>query len=137
MRPEFCEFEEPVAAALSSGQWTHELREHLAHCGQCADMCLVSQYLAGTAARPGEESGPLPAPGLIWWRAQLAERQEQAARAMAAIEIMQNIAIAAALVVVAVLPLFWKPMHWSTLLMGVGLLVSTAAVLYGWVRGRI
>jgi hypothetical protein len=136
MRPEFCEFEEAVAAALSSGEWTHELREHLANCGHCADLHLISEYLASVAPTP-EEAAPLPAPGLIWWRAQLAERQEQATRAVAAIEFMQTLAMVVAAIAVLVLALFWKPMHWSTLLMGVGLLVSTAAVLYGWVRGRI
>jgi hypothetical protein len=136
MRPELCEYEEAVGAALSSGQWNDELVRHLASCSQCADLRLVSQYLAsaGTAI---EEAAPLPAPGLIWWRAQLAERQEQATRGVAAIDLMQKLAIAVALIGLVAITLLWKPIDWGALLIGVGLLLSSAAVLYGWVRGRI
>ena len=67
----------------------------------------------------------------------MAERKERAARAMVAIEIMQKLAIAVAMVIVIVIGSLWKSVDWSTLLVGAGLLVSTSAVLYGWVRGRI
>jgi hypothetical protein len=135
MKSEVCEFEEAVGTASSSGLWADELRKHLAVCSQCSDLRLVSEYLA--SARLVDDAAPLPAAGLIWWRAQLAERKERAARAMVAIEIMQKLAIAVALVIVMVIGSLWKPVDWSTLLMGAGLLLSTSAVLYGWVRGRI
>jgi hypothetical protein len=137
MNLEFCEYEEAVTAALASGQWSEELVQHLTACRQCADLRLVSQYLATAAPPTREQTTHLPAPGLIWWRAQLAERQALAARAVAAIEVMQKVALAVALVAVVTCAIFTKPVELSTLLLGAGLAGGSAAVLYGWVRGRI
>ncbi len=138
MKAEFCEFEESVAAAFFSGQWTDELSNHVARCGHCADLRLVLECLA-KAASPSQEAAtaPLPAPGLIWWRAQLAERRQQATRAVAAIDFMQKFAVAAALLAVAGVIAVWKPIDWGTVFIGLGLSAGTMAVLFSWARGRI
>jgi len=134
VKAEICEFEEAIAAASASGEWSAELCEHLNACAGCAELKLVWQSLA--AATSGQDAAPLPAPGLIWWRSQLAKRREQAERAVSAIALMQKLAIALALA--AAMPLLWlcKPSVWL-ILFGVSLLLGTGAVLYGWARGRI
>jgi hypothetical protein len=134
MKAEICEFEDATAAALASGEWSAGLREHQNACPICADLELVWQSLA--SATTNHDAAPLPAPGLIWWRGQLAERRQQAERAVAAIALMQRLAIAAALI--AAVPLLWlcKPDVWLILL-AVGMLLATGVVLYGWARGRI
>jgi hypothetical protein len=137
MNPELCEFEDAVTAALSSGQWDDTLHRHVAFCTQCAELQEVWQSLAGAAALV-EGAQPLPAPGLIWWRAQ---RREQAERAVAAIELMRKLAVAVALVALVVFMWLWKPdvsvIHLSAVIMGVSMLLGSGAVLYGWARGRI
>ncbi len=134
MKVEICEFEEATAAASASGEWSAELRQHLSACAACAELKLVWQSLA--AATSDQDTAPLPAPGLIWWRSQLAKRREQAERAVSAIALMQKLAIALSLA--AAMPLLWlcKPSVWL-ILFGVSLLLGTGAVLYGWARGRI
>ena len=132
MNVEICEFEEAIAAASASGEWSAELREHLSACAACAELHLVRSALAVATT----DDAPLPAAGLIWWRSQLAKRREQAEHAVAAIALMQKLAIALALA--AAMPLLWlcKPNVWL-ILFGVSLLLGTGAVLYGWARGRI
>jgi hypothetical protein len=134
MMREMCEFEDTVAEALTSGQWADDVREHVQRCGHCAELQIV--WAALHTAKPTDESR-LPAPGLIWWRGQLDERREAARRAVAAIDIMQKLAVAVALVAAIVFGWLWTPVDWGVLLLGAGLLLSTAIVLYGWIRGRI
>jgi hypothetical protein len=95
---------------------------------------LAWQALAQVAE--DEETAPLPAPGLIWWRSQLADRREQAERAVAAIALMHKLAIAVALIAVILLVRLWKPGAW-TILVGLSMALATAGVLYSWARGRI
>jgi len=72
-----CSRQQEVLELLALGHWPHacapELRAHLADCHSCADLLLVTQAFqqsrAFTAAR-----AQLPAPGAIWWRAQLRRR---------------------------------------------------------------
>jgi hypothetical protein len=134
MNAEICEFEEATAAALASGAWGIELRRHLDVCSVCAELEVVWRSLA--QAKTDQAGAPLPAPGLIWWRSQLVARREQAERAVAAIALMQKLAIAVAFV--AGVPLVWlcRPSVWLILLCS-SMFLGTGAVLYGWARGRI
>jgi hypothetical protein len=134
MKAEICEFEGATAAALASGAWESELCGHLDVCAACAELAIVWRSLAHATME--QVAAPLPAAGLIWWRSQLAERREQAERAVAAIALMQKLAIIVAFV--AAMPLLWvcKPSSWL-ILFGASLLLGTGAVLYGWARGRI
>lgn len=135
MKAEFCRFEEAVTAAIQSGEWNEDLRRHVAGCEECADLALVARYCAAAAKDIPE--APLPAAGLLWWRAQIAERQEQAERAVAAIEVVQKVAIGVVLVLLLGLLMLSKPVHWEALLAAFGLFASSGVVLYSWVRGRI
>ena len=134
MSTESCKFDDAVAEALANERWSDELREHLSGCALCAELVLVRQSLADVSAV--EEAEPLPAAGLIWWRAQLAGRREQGQRALAAIEVMQKLAIAVAVIAIVASVWLWKPGVWS-ILTGLSMVLATGAVLYGWARGRI
>jgi hypothetical protein len=61
----------------ASGHWPRacppELRYHLAGCRSCADLALVTQAFQQSRATAAAQA-QLPAPGAIWWRAQLRRR---------------------------------------------------------------
>jgi hypothetical protein len=66
-----------VRRMLALGHWPDacpvELRTHLESCPSCKELVLVTD--AFTAARiESAAQASLPAPGLIWWRAQLRRR---------------------------------------------------------------
>jgi hypothetical protein len=72
-----CPREKEVKELVERGQWPQaclpELRAHVAGCRSCSDMVLVTAAFkqargeAAAAARPGS-------PGVLWWRAQLRQR---------------------------------------------------------------
>jgi hypothetical protein len=136
MKSNSCDLEEMMTSALARATLSEELGQHAASCVHCADLLLVSQFL-GEAAPSTDQTAPLPMAGLIWWKAQLAERREHAERAVAAIDIMQKLALAVTLGTLSGCALIWRPIDLIVLLLGACLLVGTLAVLYGWVRGRI
>ena len=75
LRP--CPRQSEIQELLASGHWPHacpaDLRAHQAECRSCADLLLVTQaFQQSRAAAAGEVR--LPAPGAIWWRAQLRRR---------------------------------------------------------------
>jgi len=72
-----CTRQPEVQELLARGHWPHacppELRAHLADCRSCADLLLVTQAFQQSRAAAAAEVR-LPAPGAIWWRAQLRRR---------------------------------------------------------------
>ena len=84
MKDYFCEQESAVLEAVESGRWPQgcdaELRAHVAQCATCGDVVLVARILQQEKRR-AEVEAPLPAAGLVWWKAQLRARREAAARA--------------------------------------------------------
>ncbi len=100
MNQEHCIFEEKIAAANRSGQWSDELLAHLSGCQICEEVALVSSYLSESAAAPVSAAiADLPDPTLIWSRAQLAARREAIERAMRPILWVRRFAFALAAVV--------------------------------------
>lgn len=75
LRP--CPRQSEVRELLASGHWPHacptDIRAHLADCRSCADLVLVTQAFQQSRAAAAAEV-TLPAPGAIWWRAQLRRR---------------------------------------------------------------
>lgn len=75
MRP--CKRRQEVLHLVARGHWPHacpsDLRAHLDDCRSCAELLLVTdafqQFRTATEAQ-----ATLPAPGAIWWRAQLRRR---------------------------------------------------------------
>ena len=96
MNYDHCPQEARLLTALADGSVPDELREHLEACTVCQDVQSVWIHLReyeriNTAA-------DLPSPDAIWWRAQLAIKRTAAQRSIRAIQVMQSIAIAAAIV---------------------------------------
>lgn len=75
LRP--CTKQAEVASMLARGHWPNacppELRAHLANCRSCADLVMVTHAFQQSRAAATQEARP-PAPGVVWWRAQLRKR---------------------------------------------------------------
>ena len=84
MKHHFCEQENAVLEAVESGRWPQgcdaTLRSHVAQCEICADVVLVARIFQHESQQARAEA-PLPAAGLVWWKAQLRAKREAAARA--------------------------------------------------------
>ena len=104
-----CPFEEAVAAAARSGQWSPELQTHRDGCLTCAELTLVVAALATDAEELAAINAPLPDPAPIWLRARLASRERQYQRATRAIVWVQRAAMAIALAIgFAFAPGLWE-----------------------------
>jgi len=72
-----CARQPEVMAMLGRGHWPEacpaELKGHLEDCRGCADLVRVTQAFQQARAVATEEA-QLPAPGVLWWRAQLRRR---------------------------------------------------------------
>jgi hypothetical protein len=72
-----CTRQKEVQQLLEQGHWPHacpaDLREHLSGCRSCAELVLVTQAFQQSRAATAAQV-KLPAPGAIWWRAQLRRR---------------------------------------------------------------
>jgi len=75
LRP--CSRQSEVLELLARGHWPHacpaDLRSHLAGCHSCADLLLVTHTFQRSRVAATAQA-KLPAPGAIWWRAQLRRR---------------------------------------------------------------
>jgi predicted anti-sigma-YlaC factor YlaD len=100
-----CHRSSDVAAAASAGELASaadsELRRHLAECEACRDLALVVTALRGERDRVRREA-PAPSAGLVWWRAELRERQEAERRAAAPVTLVHAAAFIAVLIVAVV-----------------------------------
>ena len=110
MKNSSCVHEEAVAAAARSGQWTPELQTHRDGCMTCAEVTLVVAAMAADAGELMDLDRPLPDPGVIWFRAQLADRENKLRRATRAIVWVQRATIAAA----AAVGLAFAPGLWTS-----------------------
>jgi hypothetical protein len=72
-----CAHQKEVRQLLEQGHWPHacpaELRAHLSQCRACAELVLVTQAFQKSRVSTAAQV-KLPAPGAIWWRAQLRRR---------------------------------------------------------------
>ncbi len=75
LRP--CARQLEVQTLLANGHWPHacpaELRAHLAGCRSCSELALVAHAFQQARSTTAAQA-LLPAPGAIWWRAQLRRR---------------------------------------------------------------
>lgn len=122
MNLENCELEAQAAAAARSGEWSAELRAHVAGCETCAEAALVGEFLQ---AEP--QSGHLPAlpsAGQVWWKAQIRARRMDAQRALEPVRLVQRIAAACALAALFVLTLHYAPQlqTWASHISGAAVL---------------
>ena len=104
-----CPYEEAVAAAARTGDWSPELRLHRDGFMTCAEVTLVAAALAADAEELMNDPRALPDPGVIWLRARLARREQKFHRATRAIVIVQR----ATLAVAAAIGLAFAPNLWN------------------------
>jgi hypothetical protein len=95
-----------VLAAMTAGPEpglaNEELRQHADACELCRDMVTVVSALRGERDRVRRTTS-VPSAGLIWWRAQLRQRQQAALKATAPVTAVHAAAIIAAAVLAVVL----------------------------------
>lgn len=101
-----CDRSADVAAAAIGGDLLREadedLQRHVAECESCHDLVLVMSALRAErdAAR---RAAVVPSAGLVWWRAQLRQRQEAARKAAAPVTLVHAASLAAVLAFAAFL----------------------------------
>jgi hypothetical protein len=99
MRLEFCAQEREVAAALREGRWPGAvdpaIRAHVESCRSCGEFVLVTQSLR-QFREEASRTAVLPAPGALWWRAQVRRRQGAFERITRPIAVAEKIALVAA-----------------------------------------
>lgn len=73
-----CKRNAELKQSLAAGHWpeaaSQELREHVKACRSCGDVAAISMVLR-TAKVQALPERPMLSPSLIWWRAQLRQRQ--------------------------------------------------------------
>jgi len=103
-----CPYEDAVAAAARSGDWSPELGAHRNECLSCAEVTLVAAALAADADELVDAAPPLPDPGMIWLRARLSARERKFHHATRWIGLVQKAAfVCAAAVALAFVPDLW------------------------------
>ena len=75
-----CPREGDALRAVRTGKVEEELRAHLVECAVCGEIVQVSRWMQTLAEGP-DRADALPDPGLLWWRAQLSEKQTKMERA--------------------------------------------------------
>lgn len=134
-----CPQEASVIAALANGSLPDELNRHGESCPICQDAQLVWAYLRDSARADAQTD--LPSSGVIWWRAQLAKKRAAAQRSVAAIDVMQRIALAVTIIAVIAIAAWDAPKLIEVqpmLLAGAGsaLLVFIASIIVVLTSGR-
>ncbi|MDX2437340.1 MAG: hypothetical protein QNL88_09845 [Acidobacteriota bacterium] len=108
MKTHSCAHEDAVTAAARSGEWTPELQAHRDGCMTCAELTLVVAAMAADAGELMDLTSPIPDPGVIWFRARLAERENNFRRATRAIVWVQRATMAAVVAIgLAFAPGLW------------------------------
>ena len=137
-----CEYEAALLTALEQEHLSEGLSRHVANCQACTDTAAVWSYLHDIG-QDAADTDQLPAAGLIWWRAQLAERRKLASRSVASIRIVQNAAIALGVALAVTLLVFYSQTFVqipSMLVEGMAVLilffVPVAGFLYFWARSE-
>jgi hypothetical protein len=87
-----CSCEKEVMQALKAGHWPdgcdRELRAHVETCSRCSDLVLVTEVFQNARSESVHEM-PAVSPGLLWWRAQLRNRNTATKKMSAPITIAQ------------------------------------------------
>jgi predicted anti-sigma-YlaC factor YlaD len=127
MMSRICEREPEMLEAAARGQARGQARDdhqtrstndgdavvtHLASCASCRDAVAAVAWMCEMADTSVDAPHPLPDPGVIWWKAQLLRRWESERRAVAPIERMHWVEIAAGVASLGVF-LAWQ---WSGLI---------------------
>lgn len=91
----FCSQQQKVAAAIQAGQWPDgcdpSLRAHAESCTTCSDVALLAQAFRKSRSAALQQP-QLPAPGILWWRAQLRRKNAELERVMRPVAVAEKIA---------------------------------------------
>jgi len=106
MKQYFCPQHDAVASAIRAGNWPDgcdpALRAHVESCASCGDLALVAQTMRQVHAET-TMAARLPAPGIVWWRAQVRRRNAALASVMRPVAVAEKIAVVVLLVAVIAL----------------------------------
>ncbi len=89
-----CARENEVRQSCRSDLWTPALREHALHCAACTEIVIVAGFLLHEAEIT-ELEAQLPSSSLLWWRAQLAAKNEALMRATRPITVFAFLSVLA------------------------------------------
>jgi hypothetical protein len=100
-----CEHEARVVRAMRDGRLTPELEAHVSTCAACREIAEVVGAMTGLAGDTMRlaERRRMPEASQLWWKGQLARRWEAEARAVAPLDRMQRIEVAAGVIAALVL----------------------------------
>jgi hypothetical protein len=111
-----CEREADVLEAVAFGRWPDHaaaLVTHVATCAVCADLVDVARALRGDREAACREA-PVPAAGMVWWRATIRARADAARTASRPITVAQGVAGACAVgLTCGLASLAWPSVHWA------------------------
>jgi hypothetical protein len=132
---EICDGESELLAALTRGELPPGLQQHLASCPVCQEAALTARYLR-QLVDSDLASAHVPAPELLWWRAQIIEKRRLGQRSVASISILRDVVILIALFA-SLAVLITRHPNLQVLIAGIlligGLLL---AVAYEWMDAR-
>jgi hypothetical protein len=119
-----CAHGKEIADALESGRWPHacgtELLAHAETCRSCSDLILVTQTFQ-RARRAIPQKAHFDSPSLLWWRAQLRQRNAAVERVGQPLKVAYVFALLVNVLIVAgfVAWQFWSGVRWAAVWSGV------------------
>ncbi|PYP91584.1 MAG: hypothetical protein DMG65_07035 [Candidatus Angelobacter sp. Gp1-AA117] len=132
-----CPQEERVSAAIQAGQWPDacdpDLRAHAEGCRVCSDVVLVATALRRSYNSMLQAAQPA-SPGLLWWRAQIRQKNAALERVMQPVVVAEKVAAMIILLAVVAL-LVWRRADLSGWLSSVWGPLSSMALLPGFLIG--
>src|SRR5690348_10960530 len=103
MRLRECPRVSELSDALRAGRWPAgcdaALRDHVQRCESCRETAFVAQLLREERAGAIREMPPA-SPGLLWWRAQILQRQAAIRRASRPVHVAITVSLVSSVVVV-------------------------------------
>jgi hypothetical protein len=112
-----CAREAEVMDAVALGRWPEHMDEglttHVATCAVCGDLVEVARALHDDRDAACREA-PVPAAGMVWWRATIRARAEAARTATQPITVLQGIAAACAVgLACGLVSVAWRSIDWT------------------------
>lgn len=99
MNRKACTEENAIVRSARTGRLDKLSQAHIQNCAGCRDAVQAVSYMVLVANLPGGES--LPEPSLLWWRAELAQRQTQAQRAQRPLLVIETLTAVISLIAIA------------------------------------
>jgi len=110
MKRAVCLHEDATTRAARSGEWNSFLKKHVDECAACREVVETSRWMQALAQDPALNHDSHDA-SLLWWRAQLSEKQAQAERAQSVLEWTEIVVACAMAVALA----GWAAWNWALL----------------------